>query len=143
MLRHWYYSLWMLVTYVSVFLFWKQFPSRVGFVVSGVTAVTLLTVGLAWAWRRKYFVNRIDVCLHGYIIADLCMESVLFEVLQRFNSAQVTAGLVSQFHHNNNYILCTITLATLIGGYRYHALRRANVPHQPSSALTGTTADTH
>ena len=142
-IHHWYYSLLMLVTYVSVFLFWKQFPSRVGFVVGGVAAVTLLTVGLAWAWRRKYFVNRIDLCLHGYIIADLCMESVLFEVLQLFNNAQVTAGLASQFHHNNNYILCTITLATLIGGYRYYALRRANVPNQPSSALTGTTADTH
>ena len=33
MFRHWYYSLLMLVTYVSVFLFWKQFPSRVNFVV--------------------------------------------------------------------------------------------------------------
>jgi len=144
MLRHWYYSLLMLVTYVSVFLFWKQFPSRVNFIVGGVVAVTLLTAGLAWAWRRKYFVNRIDLCLHGYIIADLCLESVLFEVLRLFNGAQVTAELVSRFHHNNNYILCTITLAALLGGYRFYALRRANIANLARSALAGTrdTADT-
>ncbi len=143
MFRHWYYSLLMLVTYVSVFLFWKQFPSRVGFVLGGAVAVTLLTVSLAGAWRRTYFVNRIDLCLHGYIIADLCIESVLFETLQFFNSAQVTAELVLQFHNNNNYVLCTITLATLVGGYRYYALRRAHLGQQSSTSLGALdTADT-
>ena len=138
MLRRWYYSLLMLVTYVMVFLFWKHFPSRTGFILGGVVAVTLLAIGSAGAWRRKYFVNRIDFCLHAYIIVDLCLESVLFEVLHLFNNVPVTAGLVSQFHDNNNYILCAAALATLVGGNRFYALRRARNPNQQSFDLAAT-----
>ena len=59
MLRNWYYSLAMLITYVSVFLYWKQFPSRLGFLLAGLAVVLGLTLGLIWAWRRRYFVNRV------------------------------------------------------------------------------------
>ncbi len=143
MLRSWYYSLLMLVTYVSLFLFWKLAPSRLGFVVGGLAAAIGLTAGMLWARRRKYFVDRIDICMHAYIIFDLFMEGIMYEVWQvlvrRFQDLQATSGIVSQFHDNNSYVFCTLTLAALVGGYRAFALRRRKGPVQGDSAPSEST----
>jgi hypothetical protein len=121
MIRKWYYSLFLLVLYVGVFLLWKHFPSRPAFFAGGLTAVALLTIGLVVAWRNGYFAGRVDACLHAYVIVDLILESVSFEV---FRSIVLHGnGLVSQFHNNNNFVGCTLTLTALVGGYRWWALR--------------------
>ena len=121
-MRKWYYSLMMLVAYVGLFLFWKYSPSRIAFAGVGLTAATLLTVGLVWAKRRAYFVNRVDLFVHGYVIADIVLESLSFEGLRLLEPLAV----VNQFHNNNNFIGCTLILTALIGGHRLYALSRAS-----------------
>lgn len=124
MLKNWYYSLLMWASYVSLFLYWKYFPSRTTFVVAGIIVIAWLAVGLRRAHRAGYFVNRIDLFLHAYVILDLCLETASFEA---FRLVQPFA-VVGLFHDNNNFIGCTLAFTLLLGGYRWVALRRQKVP---------------
>ena len=130
MTRKYSYSLWMLATYVTVFLYWKIFPSRAGFVLGGVLAVSFLLCGLVRAVRAKYFANRVDLCLHAYVIVDLCLETASFEA---FKAVQPFA-VMQLFHNNNNFIGCTLAFTALLGGYRWFALRG-----RPVTAIHGAT----
>lgn len=122
MRRNWSYSLTMLLVYVALFVFWKYFPSRASFVAAGMLAIAVLGIGLVRAYRAAYFVNRVDLCLHAYVIVDLCLETASFEA---FRAIQPFA-VVRQFHNNNNFIGCTVVLTLLVGGYRWYALRKQN-----------------
>ena len=115
----WSYSLLMLVTYVTLFVYWKFFPSRVGFVLGGCLALGVLVLGYWRAWRRGYFTNRVDACLHAYVILDVCLETASFEA---FRWAEPFA-VVSKFHDNNNFLGCTLAFTLLLGGYRWFALQ--------------------
>lgn len=126
MLRSWSYSLCLFAAYLSIFLYWKHFPSRVGFLVSGAVVTLWLAMGLFRARRRKYFVNRVDLCVHAYVIGDVLIESLLYEVLRRLGTADVSRTLLLEIHNNHNYLFCALVLASLVGGYRIFALRRLN-----------------
>jgi len=122
MLHSWYHSLLTLATYIGVFLFWKWYPSRTGFVLGAIASVSWLTASLVWSKRRRYFVDRVDLCMHAYIIVDLFFEGVLYEVLLCFIDIKMDDQLVLQFHNSNNYIYCTLAFTLLLGGYRAYVL---------------------
>ncbi|MCA9102408.1 MAG: hypothetical protein KDA63_14705, partial [Planctomycetales bacterium] len=114
------------LTYVGVFLVWKQFPSRALFLGVGTLASVGLATGLIRARRTGYFVNRVDFSAHALVVADLAIESVVFEL---FRLAQPLAS-VTLFHDNNNFIGCAAAFVALVGGYRWYALR-TKVAQQP------------
>lgn len=118
MLVRWRYSLWLLLTYVIVFLLWGYFPSRASFLITGGVAVSFLVAGMLRARRAGYFVNRVDLSIHALVIADLAIETVAFEA---FRLAQPNA-MVEQFHDNANFIGCAIVFVVLVGGHRWYAL---------------------
>lgn len=118
MSERWNYSLSMLVTYISVFVTWKFFPSRLMFLLGGAAAIAFLLVGFRQAWRSGYFVNRVDWAVHAWGIADLCFETAAFEVFRLFHPAAV----VEQFHNNTNFIGCTLAFVVLVGGHRWYAM---------------------
>lgn len=113
----WWYSLSMLVTYVSVFVAWKFFPSRFSFVAIGMVAIAYLLYGLLRARAAGYFANRVDLALHCWVIIDLALETSLFEIFR----LGWEHAVVREFHANNNFIGCTLAFTFLIGGYRWFA----------------------
>ena len=116
----WHYSLAMLLTYVSVFVLWKAYPSRASFLgIGGLAVFGLMAMGRQMI-RSGYFANRVDLTLHGLVVADLIIETTIFEVFRLFQPHAV----VSEFHNNMNFIGCTLAFATLIGLHRFVALRR-------------------
>jgi hypothetical protein len=118
MLARWRYSLWLLLTYVIVFLLWRFFPSRPAFLVVGGLAVWFLVAGMLRARRAGYFVNRVDLSIHALVIVDLVIETVLFEAIRL---ALPTAS-VELFHDNAHFIGCGIVFVCLVGGNRRYAL---------------------
>ncbi len=112
--RGWSYSLQMLVTYVSVFLFWRAFPSRAGFVVVGIVACCFLVASMVRASIRGYFVNRVDISAHLLVVIDLVLESFAFEFLRLFQPHAV----VEQFHNNTNFFGCSLAFSLIIGLHR-------------------------
>lgn len=110
----------MLLTYVSVFVFWNRFPSRAGFLLVGGFAVAALVVGFLRAKANGYFVNRVDATLHGLVIADLAIETTIFEAFRLFE----TNAVVGEFHHNMNFLGCSTAFALLLGGHRWMAQRK-------------------
>ena len=126
-LRCWWFSLTMFVVYGVLFFYWKQFPSRMGFILSGTVTTIGLVATQIYAWRRSYFVNRIDLCLHAYVIGDLVIETALYEVLRLFIHPTASEPLLTQIHNNHHYLLCTIVLASLVGGYHAYARRKVNL----------------
>ncbi len=124
-MKRWSYSLVMLVLYVALFLFWKQYPSRTSFVAGGAVVATVLAIGMYLAAKRGYFVNRVDLMLHAYVILDVVLEAVAYEGLKlgmRFGTEGQT--LVGSFHNNNNFYGCAAAFALLIGTYRFVAVRK-------------------
>ena len=132
----WSYSIALLISYISLFIFWKYVPSRFAFAAVGVVLVSFLSWGLWRARQTGYFVNRVDICLHAYVVVDLLLESLSFEGLLLFQPY----ALVDQFHNNNNFVLCTLTLAALVGGYRFYALTLRRSQHSqrlvPEASMT-------
>lgn len=118
--RDWSYSLQMLVCYVSVFLFWRAFPSRVGFVAAGLLTCGFLIAGMIRAAKRGYFINRVDLSAHALVIIDLVLESFAFEFLSFFQPHTV----VEQFHNNTNFFGCSLAFSLIIGIHRGLLLRR-------------------
>lgn len=116
----------MLVVYGLLFFYWKQFPSRISFVVSGAVTTIGLAAAQIWAWRRNYFVTRVDLCLHAYVIGDVVLETSLYEVLRLFIHPAASEQLMTEIHNNHHYLFCTVVLALLVGGYHAYALQRAN-----------------
>lgn len=124
MAARWRYSLWMLITYVCVFVIWKVWPSRIVFLAVGSVAISLLATGLIRARRAGYFANRVDLCLHAYVIIDLILETISFEAFRAFQKSAV----VEEFHNNVNFIGCSLAFTVLIGGYHWFATRRTRLP---------------
>lgn len=115
----------MLVLYVAVFVFWKYFPSRASFVGGALVVAGVLAAGMVVAARRGYFVNRVDLLVHLYVIVDILLEGVAFEGL-RFGMAlgPENQWLVHSFHNNNNFLGCTAGFALIIGAHRYYVMRK-------------------
>lgn len=125
-MKRWSYSLGMLLLYLALFLFWQQFPSRLGFLVGGAVVAAVMIAGMIVVARRGYFANRLDLILHAYVIIDVLLEGVCFEGLRLLPGvAAEPASFVRSFHANNNFWGCAAVFAVLIGGYRYVSLRRA------------------
>ena len=59
--RRWDYSLWMLMTYLSVFVLWRAVPTRISYLAIGTAAVVGLVLGMRRAIQQNYFVNRVDL----------------------------------------------------------------------------------
>ena len=131
MKNRWGYSLWMLATYVTVFVGWKYFPSRAAFLGVGGVAVAGLVWGMRSAYRTGYFANRVDLALHVWVIIDLVLETLSFEAFRLYTLAFESLSLfdsnVAAFHDNNNFFGCTAAFIALLGGYRWFALRRHTV----------------
>lgn len=89
------------------------------FVTVGSAAIGFLLYGMLRAHRERYFANRLDLTLHGWVIADLCMETVAFELFRLFQPYAV----VEKFHNNTNFYGCTLAFVILLGGYRWFAQR--------------------
>jgi hypothetical protein len=119
--RDWWFSVLMMVVYVALFLFWKAMPSRVAFVAGGLLVAAGLVAVMVLALRRGYFAGRADVVLHGLIIADIVLESIIFEALLPFIR---TGTLVPRFHHDNSFYLCAVTFSLIIAVGHYWGLRR-------------------
>ncbi len=120
MFNRWYYSLLMLGIYLVTFAAWKVAPSRIAFLFIGMVAIAALSCGMSRARRNGYFADRLDLVLHAWVIVDLFIETVAFEafrVLQPF-------AVMQKFHDNLNFIGCAVALSTLVGGYRWFALRQ-------------------
>lgn len=122
--RRWDYSLWMLVTYVSVFVLWRAVPTRIAYVSIGLVAVIGLALGLRRAVMQRYFVNRVDLSAHVLVIADLLLETFAFEVFRFFQPTAVA----SQFHDNNNFFGCSLAFALIIGVHRWMAMNFGGKP---------------
>ena len=120
MAANWRYSLWMLITYVTVFAVWKVWPARIAFLLTGAAAISFLTLGMVRARRAGYFANRVDLWLHAYVIIDLLLETVAFEAVRLIQPLAV----MEQFHNNTNFIYCSLAFAILIGGYHWFAISR-------------------
>ena len=118
MWKRWYFSLLMLAVYVTVFVTWKMYATRVSFVVVGSIAIVTLSTALYFAWKASYFATKVDLLLHIYVIGDLCLETVSFELFRLTEPFAV----VSEFHNNNNFIGCSLAFTVLLGGYRWFAL---------------------
>lgn len=117
-MRNWTYSLWMLVTYISVFAVWRVYPSRACFLLVGGAAVAALIVGMIRAAKNGYFLNRVDRSAHGLVIVDLILETLAFEVF-RFVKPE---AIVEQFHGNLNFFGCSLAFAFIIGVHRWACL---------------------
>ena len=92
----------------------------------GAAAIGLLVVSLNQAQRAGYFVNRVDLSLHGLVIVDLAIEAIAFEVfrtLQPYASAEL-------FHDNANFVGCAILFVSLVGGYRWWSLSAERRKHE-------------
>lgn len=138
--NRWWFSLWLLATYLGLFLIWKAFPSRESFLLVGFGLAALLTVGWVIAAKREYFVNRTDAVLHGLVILDIVLEAVAFELFLQgvvwaefFNHTDFAAGqLESDFHANNNFYFCGLVFAILIGIYRWNVIRNQSKSNPPA-----------
>ena len=127
-IKRWYFSILQLLIYMGTFLYWKWFPSRLGFVVGGIVSVTAMSLLMWSAARRHYFVNRVDLGLHALVIVDIALESLMYEALrwavalnwlpgdQPVSAFDETAAL---FHDNHNFYLCALFFAVVIGGHHW------------------------
>ncbi len=123
-ISRWYFTVVLLLLYIITFLYWKYFPSRAAFVYVGIISAGLMAGGMVWAKRRGYFANRVDLAVHGYVILDVLLEGIMYEVFRGIGGSSSAAnGFVHQFHDNNNFFFCALTFAILIGGNRWYALR--------------------
>ncbi|WP_339909631.1 hypothetical protein [Symmachiella dynata] len=127
-INRWYFSILQLLIYVGTFLFWKWYPSRIGFIVGGVVSVSIMSLLLVFAARRKYFVNRVDLCLHLLVIVDIGLESLMYEVLRfavamNWMSGEASVGAFDEtaamFHNNHNFYMCALFFAVVIGGHHW------------------------
>ena len=109
-------------------MYWKWFPSRVAFVAGGIVSVSLMSLLLIFAARRRYFVNRVDLCLHVLVIVDIGLESLMYEVLRfavvmRWLPGDESVGAfdetAARFHNNDNFVMCSIFFAVVIGGHHW------------------------
>jgi hypothetical protein len=123
--KHWWFSLSLLVAYLLTFQLWLAFPNRIALLVIGSLAVVAMMVAMRQATRRGYFADRSDWFLHGLVIVDVALETASFEA---FNAASMcvfcTPGDVSRFHSNYNFCWCSVVLGVLVGGYHGWALHR-------------------
>jgi hypothetical protein len=133
MVSRWYYSFGTLISYVALFAAWRFFPSRLAFVGLGGLTIVALVIGMVRAIRSGYFANRIDVGLHIYVIVDLLIETIAFEV---FRVAQPYA-VVEQFHNNTNFFGCALAFTILIGGYRWFALPKSQITEAATHGRAG------
>jgi hypothetical protein len=120
MLNRWSYSLWVLGVYLATFTVWKMAPSRASFLVVGALAVVWLGFQMVRAFRADYFVDRLDVVLHGWVLVDIALESLAFEAFRWLQPFAV----LEAFHDNLHFIGCAVVLSLLVGGYRANGLRR-------------------
>lgn len=123
----------MLLIYVGVFLSWKLWPSRSAFVLVGTIAVSVLVYGFVRAKLSNYFANRVDLFLHGYVIADLVLETFSFEAFRWFQPFAV----VNKFHDNMNFIGCTLAFCALVGGYHWFATKKPQIADGAAYGQTG------
>jgi hypothetical protein len=82
----------------------------------------VLAILLIRAQRRGYFVNRADFSVHGLVIIDLAIESILFEVVRLISPALV----VEQFHARPIFIGCAIAFTAILGAHRAWALHKVD-----------------
>lgn len=137
-MKNWYYSIQMLITYVAVFVWWKFYPSRISFLAVGGIAIATLAIGFWRAYKHGYFTNRVDFCLHAYVIFDLLLETVAFELFRVFGPNGAFA-VVRQFHDNTNFFGCTAAFVLLLGGYRWYALNSRSTEKVADGAAYGQT----
>lgn len=131
----WYFSILQLLIYVSTFLYWKHYPSRLAFVLGGLVSATILSLLMVYAARRNYFVNRVDLCLHALVIVDIVLESLMYEALRFIVARQWVTGADSvsafdataaRFHDNHNFYMCALFFALVIGGHHWFGRRKAS-----------------
>ena len=114
----------MLATYMSVFIFWRAYPSRVSFLLVGTAAVLGLVGGMVRAKAGGYFLNRVDFSVHVLVIADLVFETLSFEAFRLFQPQAV----VEQFHNNTNFLGCSLAFTLIIGVHRWIAMSQGKIP---------------
>lgn len=125
-LRHWYLTLLLPPIYLGVFLIWKLYPSRACFTYGTVISLTLMGAAMAVAWRRRYFVNRLDLVLHAIVLLDVLAEGLFYEVSRGFLGASPEVErLVQILHDNHNFWGCGLAFTVIPGGYRAYSMRRA------------------
>lgn len=101
-------------------MIWKYVPSRSSFLIVGCVAVGGLILGFVRAHGRGYFTNRVGATLHLLVIADLLIESTIFEVFRLYDGNAV----VSQFHDNMNFVGCATAFTLLLASQRWYSQRR-------------------
>ena len=120
--KNWYYSLILLIIYILSFHLWCHFQNRRVFIISGI-AIAGFTLALTiFAYRKKYFVNRVDLGCHILVIVDLLLEALLFEIALRI--FPISTDDIFLFHNNFSFYYCAIAFAIVIGIYRYGSLKK-------------------
>ena len=105
MLKDWYFSIILLITYLLTFHFW-MLVSNTFVLVSGLCVAFSLSIFMVRSQRRGYFRNLFDITYHGFIILDILLETVFV-----------------QDHDHYGFSLCALAFSVVVGGYRYKKLK--------------------
>ena len=135
-MKDWYYSLALVPIYIVTFLLWQQFPSRASFFIGGVASATVMTGGLLWALKRRYFVDLADIVLHALVIVDVLIEGSLYEVARLAGYVAVgETELLTTLHSGNTFYGCALGFALVLGFHRW----RVMTTKRPDEATLATT----
>ena len=115
-MKNWQFSIGLLVGYVLVFQAWVG-AERSFVVSSGILWCLTFSVWTLVQWRKGYFRNRLDGGLHGVVILDVLLESLLITD-----------------HSHSGFWLCAFGFGFVIGGYRYKLLREAHADRNSMKA---------
>ena len=119
MLKDWYFSIILLITYILTFHFWMLVSYKL-VLISGICVTFSLCIFIVWAQRRGYFANLFDMALHGFIILDILLETVIVKD-----------------HDHYGFYLCALAFSLVLGWYRYKKLQvRPMIPFDVTTQPT-------
>ena len=129
-MKDWIASLLFIPLYMAPFVVWQGFPSRASFLLAAIASASCMIWLIVRARRRGYFANRVDLCLHVYVVLDVLLEGFAFEILlwgDRFGwlttaETQALRKLALTFHDNQHFLGCTAFFVLTIGLNRLWAL---------------------
>lgn len=105
-IKHWWFSLLLLVAYLGIFNFWT-FSGPAWPAPTSVLLSLVLAGGMVWSGRRHYFLNAVDASMHALVILDILLE-----------------GTLLREHDSRGFYWCALGFAVVVGGYRAAGLRR-------------------